>query len=136
MASHEPFWDLQHKLWLKERPGVKLATWFPTTKSQESTWSQCVQVKCDTSSENFWGELQLCFGPRPNPKSGWEIMNAQSLRSPNQNNFETPLWESQKKMSFGCKCGGETQRILYGGRWWLPPSPGRGESSESKVARG
>jgi len=22
------------------------------------------------------------------------------------------------------------QRILYGGRWWLPPSPGRGESSE------
>jgi hypothetical protein len=31
---------------------------------------------------------------------------------------------------------GELQRILYGGRWWLPPSPGRGESSESKVARG
>jgi len=23
------------------------------------------------------------------------------------------------------------QRILYGGRWWLPLSPGRGESSES-----
>jgi hypothetical protein len=23
------------------------------------------------------------------------------------------------------------QRILYGGRWWLPPNPGRGESSES-----
>jgi hypothetical protein len=23
------------------------------------------------------------------------------------------------------------QRILYGGRWWLSPSPGRGESSES-----
>jgi hypothetical protein len=22
------------------------------------------------------------------------------------------------------------QRILYGGRWWLPPSPGHGESSE------
>jgi hypothetical protein len=36
-----------------------------------------------------------------------------------------------KKMPFGCKCGGETQRILYGGRWWLPPSLGRGESSES-----
>jgi hypothetical protein len=32
--------------------------------------------------------------------------------------------------------GGATQRILYGGRWWLPPSPSRGESSESKVARG
>jgi hypothetical protein len=24
------------------------------------------------------------------------------------------------------------QSILYGGRWWLPPNPGRGESSESK----
>ncbi len=23
------------------------------------------------------------------------------------------------------------QRILYGGRWWLPLSPGRGESSDS-----
>jgi hypothetical protein len=23
------------------------------------------------------------------------------------------------------------QRILYGGRWWLPPNLGRGESSES-----
>jgi hypothetical protein len=26
---------------------------------------------------------------------------------------------------------GVTQSILYGGRWWLPPSSGRGESSES-----
>jgi hypothetical protein len=31
---------------------------------------------------------------------------------------------------------GMLRRILYGGRWWLPPSPGCGESSESKVARG
>jgi hypothetical protein len=42
----------------------------------------------------------------------------------------------RKKKPFGCKCGGELQRILYGGRWWLSPSPGCGESSESKVARG
>jgi hypothetical protein len=41
-----------------------------------------------------------------------------------------------KKMSFGCKPRGELQRILYGGRWWLPPSSSYGESSESKVARG
>jgi hypothetical protein len=25
------------------------------------------------------------------------------------------------------------QRILYGGRWWLPSSLGRGESSESML---
>jgi hypothetical protein len=63
-------------------------------------------------------------------------MNAQNPGSPNQDSFGTPLWESREKVPFKCKCGGETQRILYGGRWWLSPSPGRGESSESKVARG
>jgi hypothetical protein len=63
-------------------------------------------------------------------------MSVQSPGSPNWDSFRTPLWESREKKPFGCKCGGELQRILYGGRWWLPPSPGRGESSESKVARG
>jgi len=63
-------------------------------------------------------------------------MNAQSPGSQNRDNFGTPLWESWEKMPFGCKCDGESQRILYGGRWWLPPSPGHGESSESKVAHG
>jgi len=63
-------------------------------------------------------------------------MSVQSLGSPNWDIFGTPLWESREKEPFRCKCGGELQRILYGGRWWLPPSPGRGESSESKVAHG
>jgi hypothetical protein len=57
-------------------------------------------------------------------------MVAQSPGSPNRDNFETPLWESREKVPFGCSLRGRTQRILYGGRWWLPPSPGRGESSE------
>jgi hypothetical protein len=30
----------------------------------------------------------------------------------------------------------EARSILYGGRWWLPPSSGHGESCESKVVRG
>jgi hypothetical protein len=63
-------------------------------------------------------------------------MNAQSPESPNRDSFETPLWESQEKVQFGCKCGKEMQKILYGGRWWFPRSSGRGESSESKVVRG
>jgi hypothetical protein len=63
-------------------------------------------------------------------------MNAQSPGSPNRDSFGTPLLESREKKPFGCKCGRVTQRILYGGRWWLPSSSGRGESSESKVARG
>jgi hypothetical protein len=61
-------------------------------------------------------------------------MNAQSLESQNRDSFGTPLWESREKVPFGCKCDGETQKILYGGRWWLPLNLGRGESSESKVA--
>jgi hypothetical protein len=58
-------------------------------------------------------------------------MNAQSPKSSNRDNFRTPLWESREKVPFGCRCDGVTQKILYGGRWWLPPSPGCGESSES-----
>jgi hypothetical protein len=61
MASHEPFGHMQHKLWSKERSGVKLAVWLLTIKSQESTRSGCVQVKCDTPSESSWRELQVCF---------------------------------------------------------------------------
>jgi hypothetical protein len=63
-------------------------------------------------------------------------MTSQSPESPNRDSSGTPLWESRDKKSFRCGCGGVTQRILYRGRWWLPPSPGRGESCESKVAHG
>jgi hypothetical protein len=63
-------------------------------------------------------------------------MNAHSPGSLNWDNFGTSKVESREQKPFGCKCGGELQRILYGGRWWLPLSLGRGESSESKVASG
>jgi len=63
-------------------------------------------------------------------------MNVQSPGNPNRDSFGTPLWESREKEPFGCSYGGELQRILYGGRWWLPSSPACGELSESKLARG
>jgi hypothetical protein len=44
--------------------------------------------------------------------------------------------DSRDKKPFGCGPCGELQNILYGGRWWLPPSSGRGESCESIVACG
>jgi len=44
----------------------------------------------------------------------------------------TPTWESREKEPFGCSLSGALQRILYGGRWWLPPNPGRGESCGPK----
>jgi hypothetical protein len=42
--------------------------------------------------------------------------------------FGTPTLESREFVPFGCGCGGASQSILYGGWWWHPPSPGRGES--------
>jgi hypothetical protein len=86
--------------------------------------------------ESLQGELQDWFRPRPDWRLGRKVMMAQSLGSPNMNNFGIPLWESRDKEPLGRGRGGATQRILYGGRWWLPSSPGRGESSESKVAHG
>ncbi len=125
MASHEPFGHLQPKLWAKEGPGVKLAVWLPTTKSQESTQFRRLQEECYTALESSRRELQYCFRLHPNQRFKQEVMNAQSPGSP-----------TREKVTFGCSSRGELQRILYGGRWWLPPSPGRGESNESKVARG
>jgi hypothetical protein len=49
-----------------------------------------------------------------------------------RDNFGTPTWKSQENVPFGCSLGGELQIILYGGRWWLPLSPGSDESYVSK----
>jgi hypothetical protein len=59
-------------------------------------------------------------------------MSSQSPGTPTRDSFGTPPWESREKVPFGCSLGGELQRILYGGRWWLPSSPGHGEFSVSK----
>jgi hypothetical protein len=83
--------------------------------------------------ESSQRELQDCFRPHPNQRYEQEVMDAQSPESVNRNSFGTPPWESQEKVPFECNLDGELQRILYGGRWWLPPSPGRGESSKSKL---
>jgi len=129
MASHCPFRHLQPKLWAKEAPGVKLAVWLPTTKSQELTSYRHCLKECDTELESSWRELQLWFRACPNPSLGRGAMTVQSLGTPTRDSFGTPTWETQEKESFRCSLGGELQSILYGGRWWLPPSLGCGESS-------
>jgi hypothetical protein len=63
-------------------------------------------------------------------------MGFQSCESPNFGNFGTLTWKSRDKMTFGCWSHGQAHNILEGGRWWLPPSPGHGESCESVFARG
>jgi len=118
--GHGPFGHLQHKLGQKEGPGVKLAVWFPITKSRESTRPWCVQVECDTLLESSWGKLQLCFRPHPNRRSKQRVMIVQSPKSRNQDSFGTPPWESRDKKPFGCGCHGEAQSILYGGSGGFP----------------
>ncbi len=105
-------------------------------KSRESTQRRCVQAECNTLLEISQGDLQVCSRPHPDQRSEQGVMSYQSPESPNRDNFETPPWESREKVPLGCRCGGVTQRILYGGRWWLPSSLGHGEFCESKVAHG
>jgi hypothetical protein len=105
-------------------------------KGRESTRPKCVQKECNTLLERSQRELQLYFRPHPNRRSEQKIIVPQSCGNPNCGSFGTPPWESRDKNPFGCGCHGEAQRILYGGRWWFPPSPSRGEFYESRVARG
>ncbi len=49
-----------------------------------------------------------------------------------RDSFGTPTWESREKEPPGRSLDGVAQRILYGGRWWLPPSPSRCVSCGSK----
>jgi len=129
MASHWQFGHLQPKLWAKEGSGVKLAVWLPTTKIRESTSSRRRLKKCDTELESSWRELQLWFRTRPDPSLGRRAVAIQSPGTPTWDSFGTPTWESREKEPFGCNFRNERQKILCGGRWWLPPSLGRGESS-------
>jgi hypothetical protein len=90
MGLHEPFGHLQHKLWQKERSGIKLAVWLPTTKSRESIRPRCVQGECDTPLESSRQELQRCFRPHPNRRSEQWVIVSQSCGNPNHGSSRTP----------------------------------------------
>jgi hypothetical protein len=132
MALHGPFGHLQPKLWTKEGSGIKLLVWLLTIKSQESTSSRRRLKEGNMALENSRQELQLWCRPCPDPSLGRGAMSVQSPGTPTRDNFGIPTWESWEKEPFGCSLCGKTQRILYGGRWWLPSSPGHGESCVSK----
>jgi len=132
MASHWPFGHLSPKLWAKEGSRVKLAVWLPTTKSRESTSSRPPNWECDTSLERWWRGLQVWFRPRRDQTSESGVMSSQSPGTPLGIVSGLQLGSPGKKEPFGCSPRNVTQRILYGGRWWLPPSPSRGVSRGPK----
>jgi hypothetical protein len=82
MASHWPFGHLQPKLWAKERPGVKLPVWLPTTISRESTSSRPPNWECDTSLERSRRGLQVWFRPPRDQTLQSGVMSSQSLETP------------------------------------------------------
>jgi hypothetical protein len=102
MGLHDSFGHLKHKLWSKERSGVKMAIWLPTTKSQESIRFPRVQVACDIPLKSSWRGIQLFFRPHCNWRSTCEVMGPQSCKSPNCANSGTLTWESRNKMPFEC----------------------------------
>jgi hypothetical protein len=89
MALHVPLKHLEHKLCAKEKPGVKLVIWLPTTKSRESTRRRCVQVECNTPLESSQGEIQVCFRLHPDRRSERGVTSCQSPGSPNRDSFRT-----------------------------------------------
>jgi hypothetical protein len=97
MGLHHPFGHLKHKLWPKERSGVKLTIWLPTTKSQESPRFPCVQVTCDIPLESSRRGLQLCFRPYLNRRFAHKVMGPQSHGSLNFGNLRFPLWSPGTK---------------------------------------
>jgi hypothetical protein len=101
MGNAIPFGHLKHKLWSKEKLGVKLTIWLPTTKSHESIQFPYVQVACDISLKSSQPRLQLFFGPHCYQRFAHEVMHPQSCGSPSYGNFGIPTWESWDKKSFG-----------------------------------
>jgi hypothetical protein len=119
MGSHDPFGHLKHKLWPKERLGVKLIIWLPTTKSQELIWFPCVQVACDILLESSrWG-LQLCSRPHLNHRSAHKIMGPQSHKSPNFGNFGIPIWMGVSWKGTMYNIRGKVMASPKSGPWWV-----------------
>jgi len=97
----------------------------PDIRIESATWSW----KALKESYNFGSDLVLI---RLGSQEMWAPKAPRLQPGQFRDNVRTPTWESREKEPFGCKPRGALQRILYGGRWWLPPSQGHGESCVSK----
>jgi hypothetical protein len=100
------------------------STSYGKKKGRESNWqfdSRPLKVEnwpdpcaCKWSSTHRWKALDESYRPHPNPKSEQRVMSSQNGRSPNQDSFGTPPWESRNKKPFGCRCRGETREYYMG----------------------
>jgi len=130
MASHWPFGHLQPKLWAKEcqfdsRPLKVGNRPLPDLRIE----SAIRRWKYLDEGYKFGSDLVAI---RLRTRELWAPKVPGLHPGQFRDNFGTPTWESWEKEPFGCSLSEASQRILYGGRWWLPPSPGRGVSCGPK----
>jgi hypothetical protein len=133
MGSHDPFGHLKHKLWPKEGPQVKLTIWLRPLKVRNrpnflaSRWRVTYLWKALDEGYNFSLDLILIGGLKT------------KLWRPKVTGAPTLAISRLPFGSLGTKCHLdvgflERHKVYYkGGRWWLPPSPGRGESCEFEL---
>jgi hypothetical protein len=128
MGLHDPFGHLKHKLWPKERPGVKLVIWFPTTKSRQSIKFPHVQVVCDIPFEKLLtkatillqtsfqskGRTQTYGAPKLRKSQPWEFQNSH-LGIPGQNAIW--MWASWKGTKYTIR--GKVVTSPKSGPWWV-----------------
>jgi hypothetical protein len=121
VPSHCSFRPDLHELWSKEKARVKLGIWLPTTNPLKAG------VK--------WGPIRACYTPLERSflkaikylfrilKTNliWKIYERPKFWDNKSLNFGTPTWESQGKVTFGCRLHKEAQSILWGGEWCLLP---------------
>jgi len=105
-----------------KKSGIDL---FPTSELRVRDVFGKISTRATTLVETLL-RSDLAVGSYELPKS----------RDSNRDNFGTilglQLGSPGKKEPFGCSLSRALQRILYGGRRWLPPSLGRGESCGPK----
>jgi hypothetical protein len=92
MGPHDLFGHLKHKLWPKEKSGIKLTIWLLTIKSQESTRFPCVHMTWKILLENFGWGLQLFFKPHLNGSDAHKVMGPQSHGNPNFGKIQNVIW--------------------------------------------
>jgi hypothetical protein len=120
---HCPFGHLKHKLWPKERSGIKLTVWLLTIKSQESTQFPYVQAMCNIPLESSWRGIQLCFKPHRNQRSTCQVMCLQSCERPSCGNLGVmgqkaiwmwPWWRATKYTIKGKAVASPKYEL-----WWI-----------------
>ncbi len=136
MGSHDPFEHLKHKLWPKKRLGVKLAVWLQITKSQESTRFPREHVACDIVSKKSWWRLQLSLNLISIRGLHTKLWGPKVPRIPTLGISGLPFGNFETKCHLDVGLVERHKNTIRGGRWWLPPSLGHGESCESEFGCG